>query len=149
MRIDDQVFSSKHLLINSQFDPSRMSYRITGILVWAPDISNDGQTLYCDIVPPTQPTRRKRSSSQIASITLTVKRKINILSKYGVIRLSCTTLFSNLIKVIVLHPYDACFSHDTFLFHAYLTCPTIELCGKNNCYFTLIDWCTFIWFVKQ
>ncbi|VDI13507.1 obscurin-RhoGEF [Mytilus galloprovincialis] len=73
MRIDDQVFSSKHLLINSQFDPSSLSYRITGILVWAPDIRNDGQTLYCDILPPTQPIRRKRSSSQIASITLTVK----------------------------------------------------------------------------
>ncbi|XP_063416377.1 titin-like [Mytilus trossulus] len=80
MRIDDQVFSSKHLLINSQFDPSSLSYRITGILIWAPDISHDGQTLYCDILPPTQPIRRKRSNSQIASITLTVKPALLVIA---------------------------------------------------------------------
>ncbi|XP_076091545.1 uncharacterized protein LOC143063333 isoform X3 [Mytilus galloprovincialis] len=73
MRINNQVFASNVLSINSQYDSNTRSYRVVGTLNWAPNMGNNGQTMYCDVTHP-----QTLTSPQTVSLPLTVRSPLAI-----------------------------------------------------------------------
>ncbi|XP_063424603.1 hemicentin-1-like isoform X2 [Mytilus trossulus] len=73
MRINNQVFASNLLSINSQYDANSRSYRVVGTLNWAPNMGNNGQTMYCDVTHP-----QTLTSPQTVSLPLTVRSPLAV-----------------------------------------------------------------------
>ncbi|XP_076091547.1 uncharacterized protein LOC143063333 isoform X5 [Mytilus galloprovincialis] len=73
MRINNQVFASNVLSINSQYDTTSRSYRVVGTLNWAPNMGNNGQTMYCDVTHP-----QTLTSPQTVSLPLTVRSPLAV-----------------------------------------------------------------------
>ncbi|XP_052093019.1 titin-like isoform X6 [Mytilus californianus] len=73
MRINNQVFASNFLSINSQYDTNSRSYRVVGTLNWAPNMGHNGQTMYCDVTHP-----QTLTSPQTVSLPLTVRSPLAV-----------------------------------------------------------------------
>lgn len=69
IRIGNNVFSQE-VNVNSVFDQSSNTYRVTGTLAWAPQSYHNQMTIYCDVEQPETMDR-----PQTVSLPLTVISK--------------------------------------------------------------------------
>lgn len=71
IRLENSVFTTE-VTTKSEYDQTSKTYKVTGTLVWSPDTSNNGQSLYCDV---THPETLGPNNPQTVSLQLTVQGK--------------------------------------------------------------------------
>ncbi|VDI12744.1 Hypothetical predicted protein [Mytilus galloprovincialis] len=69
IRLENSVFTTE-VTTKSEYDQTSKTYKVTGTLVWSPDTSNNGQSLYCDV---THPETLGPNNPQTVSLQLTVQ----------------------------------------------------------------------------
>ncbi|XP_076091541.1 uncharacterized protein LOC143063331 isoform X7 [Mytilus galloprovincialis] len=69
IRLENSVFTTE-VTTKSEYDQTLKTYKVTGTLVWSPDTSNNGQSLYCDV---THPETLGPNNPQTVSLQLTVQ----------------------------------------------------------------------------